>query len=139
MCTRGGRRTARPDSHRFTGMTKSIMAACLASLCCVKHTDKVSLYRQNVMRMENASLAGDGRLVCFLADSKASERLCNSKDKVDAPVICETRTPPANKSQFKKREGARKVKDFEHHQALADGSLTPASACTYRGLNARWN
>ena len=47
--------------------------------------------------------------------------------------------PPAAKSKLKKREGARKVKDFERAKARADGSLTPESATLYRGERARGN
>ena len=43
------------------------------------------------------------------------------------------------KPSAKKRAGARKVKDFERAQAMADGSLTPTSATTYRALSARGN
>ena len=68
------------------------------------------MYTQHVMRLARASVDGDEQLVCSLADSEALKRLCSPEDKVDAPVICAARTPPAHKCQFKKREGARKVK-----------------------------
>ena len=96
----------------------------------MQQPEKVFKYIQNAMRL---ALDGDKRLACTLADAVALYRLCALED-MDAPMICATRTHPANKSQLKKREGARNMVDSKRAQALADGSLTPASATTYRGL-----
>ena len=67
------------------------------------------------------------------------EVLHNFEELPDVDQICATRTPPVNKGQFNKRDGARTVKDFEKARALEDGSLTPESATTFRGVGARGN
>lgn len=83
-------------------------------------------YRSNVVRIANAVLDGD-RVVCSLDDSEARAQ------------IFAARTRPVASGKFKKRAGARKVKDFERAQAMADGSLTPESATLYRATSARGN
>ena len=97
----------------------------IKKLCFVNNPEKVKIYRRNVIRIANGALEGD-KTLCSLSD---------------VHMICAARkgTPPAAKSKFKKREGARKVKDFERARAMADGSLTPESATLYRAMSARGN
>ena len=137
FATHSGWRTAPPNADRFTGMAESIMIARRSTLSFVRHAERVNRYRQNVLRLANAALNNGEKLLCSLDDAEALDRLCVQDG--DTPAICAVRTAPVKKGQFKKREGARKVKDFEKAQAHADGSLTPAPATTYRAMSARGN
>ena len=126
FATRRGWRTAPPNAEKFTGMSKEIMDARRKDLCFIKHPEKAKQRRQDILRIANAVLEGD-LVVCTLDELAHEDR------------IFAARTPPANKSKYKKRDGARKVKDFERAKALEDGSLTPKSATAFRGISARGN
>ena len=102
------------------------MKARRENLCFVKHRDRAECYRQTILRIANASMEED-------------KVLCNFDELPNDDQIYATRTPPVNKGKFKKRNGARKVKDFEGAKALEDGCLTLESATTFRGMSARAN
>ena len=106
--TKRGWRKAPAGMDKFTGMSHETILKRRQTLCFARHPEKVREYRQSVLRVANAILEADP-VICTIEDVHA--------------MVCATRTPPATKSKFKKREGARKVKDFEKARALEDGHL----------------
>ena len=114
------------DADPFTGMFQPIMAERRGKLCFIKNPGRVNEHRTRIIRLANAAVDGD-KVLCPLNEVQNFEQ------------IFAVRTPPANNAKFKKRAGARKVKDFERAQAMADGSLTPESATLYRAMSARGN
>ena len=56
-------------------------------------------------------------------------------------TIAAVRTPPAGgaKAKYKKREGAKKVNEFERAMSGADGLRTSEAATLYQALSARAN
>ena len=83
-------------------------------------------HRARIIRLANAAIDGD-KVVCPVKEVQKFEQ------------IFAVRTPPAKNAKFKKRAGARKVKDFGRAQAMADGSLTSESATLYRAMHAGGN
>ena len=110
----------------FTSMSQPIMTERRNKLRFIKNPGRVNEHRLRMIRLANASIDGD-KVLCLLNEVE------------DFDQIFAVRTPPANKAKFKKREGARKVKDFERAQAMADGSLTSESATLYGSMSARGN
>ena len=87
------------------------MAEHRNKLCFIKNPGRVNEHRKRIIRLTNVVIDGD-KVLCLLNEVQNFEQ------------ICAVRTPPANDAKFKQRAGARKVKEFERAQAMADGSLT---------------
>ena len=151
--TSTGWKTVGPRANPYTGKSSEVMSARLAAKAKRHDRQEIDQFRNLMLRTINAKMDGQQvleepqRIRSFI-EKVIAERKDPSEDNdlhyfPDLPSHEEPRFLGAVKgkaaAKFKKRLGAKQVKNFERDAASADGLLKPSAATTFRAVAARSN
>ena len=154
FATAAGWKVVGPRSNPFTGKSAEVMKARMMARARYYDRGKIDTYRNAMVRIVNGRLDGHSTLVepegvSALIDKKglnASEssheltaaqlvKTMSELPTVDSIAAVKSKSP----AKYKKRLGAKQVKNFEKEAALADGLLKANAATTFRAVSARSN
>ena len=150
FATATGWKRVGPRANPYTGKSTEVMNSRLMARARRSDKEEIDHYRQVMIRTCNARLDGDSTLLePGHVKSFTSEHFREPETgTVFEPDIMEVPTFEAGEkisavksqaSKFKKRLGAKQVKNFEREASLADGALNSSAATTFRAVSARSN
>ena len=132
VATRSGWKRISARADHATGKSHEVMAARKRRQGEMMDPEHIETYRRSMIVTANAQLRGE-QTVC---PPEMLHVIIEENKHLKA-----MRTPPAGgkNAKYKKREGAKRVKEFERAQMSVDGVLDSPSATKYRALSARGN
>ena len=161
FATISGWKQVGPRANPYTGKSSEVMSARLAARARRHDRERINLYRNVLIRTVNGKLDNcttllepepigvfidsmanrDAACHASMTECEAASLMSEWPDlKISHPHDCIAAAKgKAAANKFKKRLGAKNVKNFERDAALADGALNPTAATTYRAVSARTN